>query len=232
MNYKTRLFCFLLLFSSLNAQTILDKYNPNQPLTPEQGYDLIKTVWDGLKKLSEEYESHVAVKSEFESTTEFNDRVRKSKDQYINKIRKFSADNKFDEKIYAVWMKADLVKYDADNQIYSVKSPTQFLIQPKKKDIVVTCPGNKYVVATEKNEGGYRRAYIHLNTNPDFSWFVNKVTAQAAKNKEHQIFFKFSFSIEISMNEMEDQIVLQIVPRKLALLDQIENFTYWSEEFR
>jgi hypothetical protein len=103
-------------------------------------------------------------------------------------------------------------------------------VQPQKTDIMVACQSNKYVVLTEKNEKGYRRAFLHLNTDPDFSWYVNKVTAQAAKNKEPHIYFKLNFTFSVSVNELENQIVLHIVPHKLALMDQSENFIYWSEE--
>jgi hypothetical protein len=223
---------FVLFGSPLRAQSILETYNPHTTLTPEQCYDVIKTAWDGLKKISEQYIEEVTVKGEFESTAEFNERMRKAKDQFINKVNKFSAENKLQEKVFSVWLKAELVKYDADNQIYSVKSPTEILIQPKKTDIAVACADNKYVVITEKNKGGYRRATLRLNTDPEFSWFVNKQTAQSAKKKEHVMFFKLWFSMSVSVDESNNQIVLMIVPTKLALMDQAENFTYWSEDIR
>lgn len=223
---------FALLGSSLYSQSVLQTYDPKNTLTSEQCYDVIKTAWDGLKKISEQYTEEVAAKGEFESTAEFNERVRKAKDQFINRVNKFSTENKLQEKIFSVWLKADLVKYDADNQIYSVKSPTEILVQPKKTEIAVTCADNKYVVISEKNKGGYRRATLRLNTDPEFSWFVNKQTAQSAKKKEHVMFFKLWFTLNASVNESSNQIVLMIVPARLALMDQAENFTYWSEEIR
>ncbi len=230
MKYATCLLCGLLLFSTLYSQNSITSYDPKTTLTSDQCFDVVKATWDGLKKISEEYESDVAVKSEFESTAEFNERLRKSKDQYVSKVRKFSDDNNLTAKSFSVWMKADLIKYDADNQVYSVKSPTQILVQPKKKDIAITCPANKYLIVTEKNEKGYRRAFLQLNTDPDFSWYVNKVTAQAAKAREQQIYFKLTFTFDIRVNESDGQIILQITPHKLALIDQSENFTYWSED--
>ncbi|MDD8018292.1 MAG: hypothetical protein PHP42_07950 [Bacteroidota bacterium] len=232
MKSALRIAFTLFFFSSLYSQTAVDTTETSAVLTPDQCFDVIKKTWDGLKKISEDFKSQIDVKSEFESTTEFNERVRKSKDQFANKVQKYSADQKLGGKMFSVWMKAELTKYDADNQIYSVKSPTQILVQPKKEEIAIACPSNKYVSLTEKNEQGYRRAYIHLNTEPNFSWFVNKVTAQAAKNKESQIYFKLSFTMEVSVNETDDQIVLTIVPHKLSLLNQSENFTYWSEDIR
>ncbi len=231
-----KLSIFFILFvaccSSLFSQNILETHDPNKTLTAEQCYDTIKTVWDGLKKLSESYEADVSEKSEFESTVEFNSRIRKSKDAYINKIAKFYSDNKLNSRTYSVWLKAELAKYDADNQTYGIKSPTQILVQPKKNAIAVVCPPNKYVTLTEKNSGGYRRAYLQLATNPEFTWFVNKQTAQDAKNKEQNIFFKMAFTFDISFDESAHQVVLQITPSKLSLMDQSENFTYWSEDIR
>lgn len=221
-----------ILCSSLYSQNILETHNANITLTEEQCYDVIKTAWDELKKLSEQYEEEVTIKNEFESTAEFAARKQKAKDQFVNKIRQFESNYKLTEKVFSVWFKAELVKYDADNQIYSVKSPTEILIQPQKSDIAVICAPNKYATIYEKNQKGYRRANLRLNTDPEFSWFVNKQTAQSAKNKEQAMYFKLWFALNVSVNETDNQIVLQIVPVKLALMDQNENFTYWSEEIR
>jgi len=227
------LFILTVLFSSfIFSQNILETHNPSETLSAEKCYDVIKTVWDGLKKISEDHQTEASEKNEFESTAEYNGRIQKSKDDFINKIRKFYSDNKLNSQEYSVWLKAELARYDADNQTYGLKSATQILVQPRKNEIAVTVPSNKYVTMTEKNSGGYRRAYIHLNTNPEFTWFVNKQTAQEAKNKEQNIFFKMAFTFDISFNESANQIVLQIVPTKLSLMSKIENFTYWSEDIR
>lgn len=232
MKFSTFIILFAMFSSFLFPQNILETHDPAKTLTSEKCYDVIKTVWDGLMKLSEEYQAEATEKNEFESTAEYNSRIQRSKDNYVNKIRKFYSDNKLNSTMYSVWLKAELVKYDADNQTYSIKSPTQLLIQPKKNAIAVTVPPNKYLTMTEKNSAGYRRAYIHLNTNPEFTWFVNKQTAQEAKNNEHNIFFKLAFTFDISFNETAQQIVLQVVPSKLSLMNQSENFTFWSEDIR
>lgn len=230
MKYSTFFVLFALFSSLLFPQNVLESHDPNQTLTAEKCFDVIKTVWDGLKKISESYQVEASEKSEFESTAEYNARIQRSKDDYINNIRKFYSENKLNLKVYSVWLKADLVKYDADNQTYGLSSPTQILVQPKKKEIAVTVASNKYLTITEKNTGGYRRAFIHLNTNPEFTWFVNKQTAMAAKNNEMNIFFKMSFTFDVSFDESTRQIILQVVPTKLSLMNQSENFTYWSEE--
>lgn len=232
MKFSTLPVLLVLFSSSLLSQSILETHDPNQTMTPQLCMDVIKTVWDGLKVIADEHQGQISEKNEFESSVEYNDRIRKSKDEYISKIRKFYSDNKLNSKVYSVWLKAELNKYDADNQTYGIKSPTQLLTQPKKKDIAVIVPGNKYVTITEKNSGGYRRAFLHLNTNPEFTWFVNKQTAQTAKANEQNIFFKFSFSFDITFDESANQISLQIVPSKIALMNQEENFTYWSEDIR
>ncbi|MFZ4619053.1 MAG: hypothetical protein ACOYNS_00730 [Bacteroidota bacterium] len=231
---KVSTFLLLLVFccSRTFAQNVLETHDPNQTLTAEKCYDVIKTVWDGLKKLSEQYQAEASAKNEFESSAEYNARIQRSKDEYVNKIRKFYSDNKLNSRVYNVWFKADLVKYDADNQTYGLRSSTQILVQPKKNEVALSMPENKYIALTEKNSKGYRRAYIHLNTNPEFTWFVNKQTAQDAKNRESDIFFKLSFVFDISFNESAQQINLQVVPTKLALMNQSENFTFWSEDIR
>ena len=232
MKFSTFLLLFMMFTPCLFTQNVLDTQDPNQTLTSEKCYDVIKTVWDGLMKLSEEYQNEASHKSEFESTAEYTTRIRNSKDNYINKIRKFYGDYKLNTRTYSVWLKADLIKYDADNQTYGLNSPTQILVQPKKQDISIIVPSNKYLTLTEKNTSGYRRAYIHLNTNPEFTWFVNKQTAQEAKNNEQNIFFKLSFLFDVTYDEKDQQIILQVVPVKLALMNKSENFTYWSEDIR
>lgn len=232
MKHLRSVLSVLLLFSPLSAQTELEAFSSNTPLSPDQCYELIKTVWDGLKRHSEEFQTGTSAKSEFESTGEYAARIRKNKDEFIAKVNAFAAANKLSERTFAVWMKADLVKYDADNQIYSVKSATEILVQPKKKEIAVVCAPNKYVTITEKNRKGYRFANLRLNTDPEFSWFVNKQTAQTAKAKEHAMFFKVTFSFTVGVNESDDQIMLTVVPTRMALMDQTENFTYWSEDIR
>ena len=220
------LFAPLLTF----AQSPLDQFDQNQTLTAERCYDVIKVVWDGLKALSDEQVTNTASRNEFESTADYNARIQRSRDEYANKIRKFFSDNKLSARSYSVWMKADLVKYDADNQTYGIRSSTQIQIQPKKPDIAITLPDNKYVTISEKNSVGYRRAAIHLNTKPEFTWYVNRQTAQDAKNKETNIYFKLTFTFDISFDDTQHLVNLQIVPTKLALMDKSENFTYWSEE--
>jgi len=147
-------------------------------------------------------------------------------------VQKSFQENKLNELQFSVWMKAELVKYDADNQVYSVKSPTTILVQPKKKEIAVMCPSNKYISITEVNKKGYRFANLQLNTDPEFSWFVNKQTAQSAKSKEHVMFFKVNFTFAVSIGPADNQIILSIIPSRIALLDQQENFTYWSDDIR
>jgi hypothetical protein len=144
MKFSTLLVLIVMFSSSLFPQSILETHDPNQTLSPEQCMDLIKTAWDGLKTLSEEYQGQISEKNEFESTAEYNDRIRKSKDEYISKIRKFYSDNKLNSKVFSVWLKAVLNKYDADNQTYGIKSPTQILIQPKKSEIAVVVPQSLY----------------------------------------------------------------------------------------
>jgi len=228
------LFIFFLLFSPvLYSQSVIDKFKPEETLSEDQCYDLIKTVWDGLKKISEDYSSRIVEKSEFETTREFNERKQNSKDEYVNKVNKFYLENKLDSQTYTAWFKAELVRYSADSQVYRIKSPTKILLQPKKNDIAVTTVPNKYVTIAEKNSGGYRRANLQLSTEPElFSWFVNRETAHSAKNKEGQIYFKLWFKFNVYVNESDNQVILQIVPTRLALMDQQENFTYWNEEIR
>ncbi|HAP35314.1 MAG TPA: hypothetical protein DCQ28_05000 [Bacteroidetes bacterium] len=232
MKISSLLLLFVLYSTTLFSQNSLDAYDTNETLTSDQCFTVIKTVWDGLKKLSEEYDSNNSTKGEFESTQEFNQRKRNNKDEYIAKISKYYSDHKLNTRTFSVWMKADLVKYDADNQTYSIKSSTQVLVQPKKKEIAVVCPQNKYAAITEKNAAGYRRAYFHLTTEPEFTWYVNKQTALAAKSKEGAIYFKLAFAFDISFDESANQIQLQIKATKISLMDQNENFTYWSEDIR
>lgn len=229
MKSVATIFLSFLLFTSVYSQSALETYDSKTTLSADQCFDVMKTVWDGVKKLSDEHNAQVSEKSEFESTSEYQARVRLGRNEYIGKIRKYASKKEIAGKVFSVWMKADLDKYNADKQVYSVSSPTKILIQPKKGDIETTTSNNKFVSIIEDDERGYRRAYIELRTDPDFSWFVNRVTAQSAKDKEKEIYFKLSFTIQIQYNARTHMVEIRIVPQKLALMDKPDNFVYWSE---
>ncbi|NUN69089.1 MAG: hypothetical protein HUU02_05210, partial [Bacteroidetes bacterium] len=101
---------FILGTSGLTSQSILTEHDPAQTLSPQQCMDLIKTAWDSLKAISDNSRSLATEKSEFESSAEYNERLRKLNDEFIERIRAFYSGNKFNTKVYSVWLKAELVR--------------------------------------------------------------------------------------------------------------------------
>ena len=94
------------LFASSHSQSMLESYDSKTTLTSDQCFDLMKNVWDGVKKLADEYNSQVSVKSEFESTSEYHARVRNSRNQFIAKIRDYANKKTISDKEFSVWLKA------------------------------------------------------------------------------------------------------------------------------
>jgi hypothetical protein len=230
---KVLFFCLLALtiVNPLTAQDVLSQYKLDQPLTPEVATDLIKIVWDETKLLAEEYVSEKKSKSEFETTSAFQARLQRTREKFIAKIRKFSNETKFNTRVMSIIFKAELAQYDADKETYSIKSTQVVNVPPSKEDMKVMCIENNFIAVSGKNELGYRRALLGLKMKPDFTWYVNNQVAQTAKQKEANLFFRLWFKFAIDVTN-PDFMIIQIVPAKISLVDQVENFTYWTEEIQ
>ncbi len=215
---------------SLLAQTPLEAPEMEQTLAANDFSDVVKSVWDVVKKGADDYLDESLTRSEFETAAEFESRLQQRHSDIAAKIQTFAASKKIGERLFAVLLQATLVKYNADTQIYSVTSPTQIVVPPSAQNIVTACPQNPYIVLSEKNERGYKFAYLLLKTKPEYSWHVNKETARKAKNNEASIFFKVWFRFDLSQAFVGTQGQVTIVPVKIALVNNSDNTTFWSDD--
>lgn len=213
----------------LRAQSAVQKYAGAEALTSEQYADVVKSVWDELKKASDEYASQMKSKNEFETSQEFQARIEHERDAFWAKIVKFNQDQKLSELSFPVLMNVQLMKYDADRQTYSIRSSSSSIVPPSGEHVAVTCAANPYVFIRVTKQKGYKYAHLVMNTDPEFIWHVNAELARAAKSAEPNIHFKVWFKIDITQPLVNTTARLLMVPTKIALINTSSNTVYWTE---
>ena len=224
------LFFFVLIFPvSAAAQTRLDAPELEQTLSSDEFSDVVKLVWAEIKKGVETYSSDQKSKSEFETTSTFEARLRRRQEQILHDIQQFLTAKKISQRKFAVLMKADLVHYNADAQFYTVRSKVEILIPPKTEDLLTICPANPYISIRELTKNAYKFAYLTMNPKAAVQWQVNIQTAQNVKSNESDIFFKVWFRFDVSSAPGE-HFTLKIVPQRIALVADRANTTYWKED--
>ena len=211
------------------AQSPMQKYASAESLTTEQFADVVKSVWDELKKAADEYNGAMKSKNEFETTQEFQARIQHERDAYWGKIVKFNDENKIQEHSYPVLLKVELRTYDADKQAYAIGSSSAIIVPPSGERVAVACAPNPFVLIRESKKRGYKYAHIVANTEPSFIWHVNNELARTAKSSEHNIFLKVWFTVDITQRLVGTSARLSIIPTKISLINSGDNTTYWTE---
>ena len=230
MKFSLIIIAIIAAACSTSAQTPLDAPAMEQTLSAEDFSDVVKSIWDVIKKGADDYQDAIGSRNEFETSAEFEARLDQRHKDIESTIQTFADSKKIGQRLFAVWMQATLVKYDADAQIYTVTSPTKLVVPPSAQNIVTACPQNPYIVLSETDEKGYKFAHLLLKTKPDYSWHVDKETARKAKNTEANMFFKVWFRFDLSHALAGNQGQLTIVPVRIALMNQSDNITYWSDD--
>ena len=223
-------FFLVLIFPvSAVAQTRLDAPELVQTISSDEFSDVVKLVWDEIKKGVETYSADQRSKSEFETSSAFEARLRRRQEQTSHDIQQFLIAKKISQRKFAVLMKADLVHYNADTQFYTVRSRVEILIPPKTEDLLTTCSSNPYISVRELTRDAYKFAYLTMNPKAAVQWQVNIQTAQKAKSSEADVFFKIWFRFDVSSTPGE-HFTLKIVPERIALVADRANTTYWKED--
>jgi hypothetical protein len=223
-------FFFLCGGLTLPAQNRLDAPEMEQTFSPEEFSDVIKSVWDVVKKGVDEYQDATLTRSEFETAAEFESRLQQRHDEIVANIQAFVESKKISQRLFAAWLPAQLLKYNADTKTYGVTTATRILVPPSAPGIVTTCPQNTYVSLVETNKKGYKFAHLVLNAKPEYSWHVDKETAKAAKSNEQNVAFKLWFRLDLSHAIVGSQAQFTIVPVKIALINKGDNITYWTDD--
>ncbi|MGA9408528.1 MAG: hypothetical protein WBW71_15440 [Bacteroidota bacterium] len=215
---------------NLSAQTPLDSPEMEQTLSAEVFSNVVKSVWDVIKKGADDYQDALGSRNEFETSADFDARLEQRHQDIASTMQTFFESKKIGQRFFAVWMQANLVKYDADAQIYTVTSPTQIVVPPSAQNITTACPQNPYIVLSETDERGYKFAHLLLKTKPEYTWHVDKETARKAKNNEANMFFKVWFRFDVSQAFTGNEGQMIIVPVRIALMNRSDNITFWSDD--
>lgn len=223
-------FFFLCGGLTLSAQNRLDAPEMEQTFSPEEFSDVVKSVWDVVKKGVDEYQDATLTRSEFETAAEFESRLQQRHDEIVANIQAFVESKKISQRLFAAWLPAQLLRYNADTKTYGVTTTARILVPPSAPGIVTTCPQNTYVSLVETNKKGYKFAHLVLNTKPEYSWHVDKETAKAAKYSEQNVAFKVWFRLDLSRATVGSQAQFTIVPVRIALINKGDNITYWSDD--
>ncbi len=194
--------------------------------------NLIKTEWIYLRDAVDEVNVEIGRRGEFETTPEFQARAIRIRQGFIDKLSKHIKEMKLDRKTFGVWFKAILDSYDADKEIYSLKSPTTIESPYDLPTVECIIPENPYVELADSIKGGYRISYIRLKFDPAFIWKAARSDAIDAKNKEHDMYFKVRFVLEEDFDNALAKAVLRIIPKEIALIHQQSKYVYWKETIK
>ncbi len=201
-------------------------------LTPAEVTTIMKDAWVYLKTETDAYTASISKKTEFETTVEFDKRMVEVRQQYIAKIAKYIKDKKLDQRTFGVILKASLVSYDADNQIYTVACHNTIEAPYNIPSIICEVPANSYVAIADSIRKGYRTSSVYLKFDPYFRWQVARDVAQKAKTDEANMYFKIRFKIEMAQNNFQKVAKFQIVPKHIQFLNAVSRTTYWDQPIR
>lgn len=227
----TLVIALLFSFTQTFAQAKTDA-EVEDNLSPADVTTIMKDAWTFLKAETDAYTATIGKKTEFETTTEFDKRMVESRQQYIAKVAKYIKDKKLDQRTFGVMLKASLVSYDADNQVYKVASPNAIEAPYNIPSIVCDVPTNSYVAIADSITKGYRTSSVYLKFDPYFRWQVARDAAQKAKADEANIYFKIRFKIDMAQNNFQKVAKFQIVPKHVQFLNPVTKTVYWDQSIR
>ncbi len=219
-----------IIAGTVSAQDPLDATEMEQVMAPVDFSDVAKSIWDVVKKGADDYRDETTSRSEFETAAEFDARLAQRRSDLAAKIQTFVESKKIANRVFAVWFSAALVRYNADSQTYSITSSTEISVPPTAEDVTTTCPANQYISLQEKNQRGYKFAYLVLKAKSEYSWHVDGKTARGAKADEPNVAFKVWFRFDMSQAFVGGAGQFTIVPLRIALINRGSNTTYWSDD--
>jgi hypothetical protein len=201
--------------------------------TPSESFTiLLKDEWAYLRDAVAQLKTATETRGEFETTPEFQTRVARSRDSLQSKLNTHLKETKLDHRIFGLWLKATLVSYNADAEIYSLKCETTIEAPYNIPTVDCLVPSNLFIDLADSIRGGYRTSRIFMKFNPDFKWKVGRNEAQSAKGNESNIFFKVHFVVSLTQEGSAIHGQLKIIPKDIALMDRNNNYVYWKEEIK
>jgi hypothetical protein len=201
-------------------------------LSPSEFSAILKEAWTFLKEETDNYKKTIRERLEFETTAEFAKRIVQARQRYLANIMKYVKDKKFDQRVLGVLVRASLVHYDADNEIYAVTCPTVLDAPYNIPSILTDVPNNPYVALADSVKMGYRTSSIYLKFTPSFRWRVGRDVAKAAKADEGDVFFKLRFKVQMGQGDGKREARFSIAPQQILFINQKTNTTYWQQSLR
>ncbi len=201
-------------------------------MTSEEFTNYLKTIWSFLKAETEQYQTEVGTKLEFETTKEFDQRAVDRRRQYLANLAKYSTDQKLKQRNIAISFKAVLEQYDADKNLYYLHSGTTIDAPYNIPTVRCVVPKNPYLALADSVRAGYRTSVLYLNLEPNFRWQTGRDVAQAAKQSEGDVYFKVVVTIDIESNDGRSEAKLGIIPKEFSLVNKGTNQVYLSRKIQ
>lgn len=201
----------------------------DETMGPEEFTAILKEAWGFLFDETDSLMKAIERKGEFETTPEFERRVAGLRQQYIARTHRYAREKKFNERVFGVLLKANLVSYDADKQVYTLRCDTTIEAPYNVPTVRTIMPVNPYVGLRDTIVAGYRTSSIYLKFNP-FRWQIARDAARAAKADEAELFFKVRFKIEMAQTSFKSEAIFSIVPVHIMLLNRRTNTIHWEQK--
>ena len=203
--------------------------NADENMDPAALTLLLKEEWTFLRDEMETYTGKTAVKDEFETTKEFEQRKARLRTDLLNKIQARINETKLNKRIFGVLFKADFKTYNADAGTYEIDCSQTIEAPYDIPTVHCQIPSNTYVALNDTVENGFRKSQIALTFKPGFTWHVSREIARVAKETQGNIYFRVHFVIDISQGNITTQTFLHIVPKDICLIDVQKNQILWQE---
>jgi hypothetical protein len=229
-NIITGIFSLLVLLTA--AAQLAQAQQPafqDDDLTPELFSLILKDEWTYLRETTDQLIKETGNRDEFETTPEFHARAAKARQTFMEKLNTHIKDAKLEKRVFGVWFKTTLIKYDADAGVYAVKSPTTVEAPYEIPTVNCIIPPNTYVGLSDSIQGGYRQSRVYLKFDPEFKWTVARNEAVIAKGAESSIYFKVHFVLQLTLDNSINRGLIKIVPTDMLIMNQTNKFIFLKE---
>lgn len=231
--YRFMILGFTLVTATLALEIHLNAQQPQDApkeeiLMPEDMTRILKEEWQYLKDETDAYLKTVEKKAEFETKAEYDDRVGRLRQTFVSKVNSHIAEKKFDKRVFAVLLKANLDSYSPDTGKYTI-TVRSFVEAPyNTPTIKCTVPPNNYVGLADSIRQGYRSSALYLKFLPNFKWTTGRDAARIAKSDEANIFFRVSMVVDLNQAGIKNQANIKIIPKEISLVNRQNQQKLWD----
>jgi hypothetical protein len=222
--------CFIT--TSLLLTQVQQPVYQDENTSPESFTILLKNEWAYLRDAVDQLKNETENRGEFETTPEFQTRVKHSRDSLQSKLNAHLKETKLDHRVFGIWFKAILVSYNADAEIYSVKCTSTVEAPYGIPTVDCLVQPNPFIGLADSIRGGYRTSSIFVKFDQYFEWKVGRNEAKSAKANEANVFFKVHFVVNLTQEASVIHGHLEIIPKDIALINRNNNYVYWKEEIK